>query len=142
MFDLGLGGHHEQESDIGLGIRPCGFGAANRVAVVAGLVGLAIGCVDGIICRLPRRALLSGLVGLVVGFIGGFISSIVAGMVYTPLNALAMHQMSGGSLNTVGFGIQMIGRSLAWDWQAWRWGWARASRCAPNGSCFTVFWAA
>ena len=82
--------------------------------LVAGLVGLAIGAVDGFICRLPRRALLSGLVGFLVGFIGGFISSILAGLVYAPLNHLAMNQMGEGSLTAFGFIVQMIGRSLAW----------------------------
>jgi hypothetical protein len=82
--------------------------------LVAGLVGLAIGSVDGVICRLPRRALLSGVVGLLVGFIGGFISSILGGLIYEPLSTLATHQSADGSLTTVGFMIQMIGRSLAW----------------------------
>ena len=82
--------------------------------LVAGFVGLAIGAVDGFICRLPRRALLSGLIGFLVGFIGGFISSVLAGLVYAPLNHLAMSQMGEGSITTFGFVIQMIGRSLAW----------------------------
>src|SRR6185312_1323688 len=46
--------------------------------VVAGLIGLFIGAADGLVCRLPRRALLCGLVGLFVGFVGGFVSSIIA----------------------------------------------------------------
>jgi hypothetical protein len=82
--------------------------------LVAGMVGLAIGSVDGFICRLPKRALLSGLVGLLVGFIGGFISSILAGIIYEPLSTLASHQTAGGSYTTLGFIIQMVGRSLAW----------------------------
>jgi hypothetical protein len=83
--------------------------------LMAGLIGLSLGAVDGIICRLPRRALLSGLIGLVVGFIGGFISNILAGIVYAPLSHLAMAQTGvGGSLTGLGFMLQMIGRSLAW----------------------------
>lgn len=82
--------------------------------LVAGMVGLGIGAVDGLICRLPRRALLSGLIGFLVGFIGGFISTILAGLIYSPLNHLAMSQMGNGSLNTFGFIIQVIGRGLAW----------------------------
>jgi hypothetical protein len=82
--------------------------------MVAGLVGLAIGAVDGLICRLPRRALLTGLIGLLVGFIGGFISTMLANLVYSPLNYLAMHQSGEGAFSTVGFVVQMIGRSLGW----------------------------
>lgn len=82
--------------------------------LIAGFIGLMIGAVDGFICRLPRRALVSGLVGLIVGFIGGFIAHIVAGLVYTPLNHLAMAQMGNGYITTFGFIVQMIGRSLAW----------------------------
>jgi hypothetical protein len=84
--------------------------------LVAGLIGLCVGAVDGLVCRLPRRALLSGLIGLLVGFVGGFVSSILANVAYTPLTQLAMRQ--GGdnfaSLSTFGFVIQMLGRSLAW----------------------------
>jgi hypothetical protein len=82
--------------------------------LVAGLVGLAIGAVDGFICRLPRRALLSGVIGLLVGFIGGFISTILAGLIYAPLSHLASNQMGEGSLTTFGFILQMIGRGLGW----------------------------
>jgi hypothetical protein len=82
--------------------------------LVAGLVGLCIGAVDGFICRLPKRGIISGLVGLIVGLIGGFISQLLAGFIYSPLNYLAMNQMNGGALSTMGFVIQMVGRSLAW----------------------------
>jgi hypothetical protein len=84
--------------------------------LVAGLIGLFIGGADGVVCRLPRRALLCGAVGLLAGFVGGFVSSIIANIAYTPLNALAMKQ--GGqdvaSLSTFGFTLQILGRSLAW----------------------------
>ncbi|HEU4387269.1 MAG TPA: FHA domain-containing protein [Blastocatellia bacterium] len=77
--------------------------------LLGGLIGLAIGAVDGIICRLPRRALLSGFVGLIVGIVGSFISGILADIVYAPLTKFAYSQGS-----TVGFLIQIMGRSLAW----------------------------
>ena len=85
-------------------------------AIVAGTIGLFLGATDGLICRLPRRALICGLVGLLVGLVGGLISSIIAGVAYSPLNALAMKQYGSESslLNTFGFGIQLVGRSLAW----------------------------
>lgn len=84
--------------------------------VVAAFIGLAIGAADGVICRLLRRALLAGGVGLVVGFIGGFVSSVVAGLIYLPLNALALQQTGASAfgLSPFGFFVQMSGRALAW----------------------------
>jgi hypothetical protein len=83
--------------------------------LVAGFVGLAIGAVDGIICRLPRRALFAGVVGLIVGIVAGFISALLAGLAYTPLTKLAVESMSiTGKMTGFGFFIQMVGRSLAW----------------------------
>src|SRR5262249_47468896 len=58
-------------------------------AAVAGFIGLFIGAADGIICRLPRRALLCGFVGLLVGVVGGFVCSIAADVAYAPLSHLA-----------------------------------------------------
>jgi Inner membrane component of T3SS, cytoplasmic domain len=84
--------------------------------LVAGLIGLFVGAADGIVCRLPRRAILCGLVGLLVGFIGGFICGLIANIVYAPLSQLAMRQSGNeaSGLTAFGFIIQMIGRSLAW----------------------------
>jgi hypothetical protein len=60
--------------------------------------------------------LLAGSVGLLVGFLGGFLSSVVANVVYAPLNKLAVQQFdpTGESLTAFGFVVQMGGRSLAW----------------------------
>lgn len=85
-------------------------------AVVAGFIGLGLGAVDGVVCRLPRRALIAGGIGLVVGFLGGFISGILANIIYAPINALSEKQISAaGTFTTAGFGLQMLGRSLAWS---------------------------
>jgi hypothetical protein len=81
---------------------------------VAGLIGLFIGAADGLVCRLPRRAIFSGIIGLVVGFVGGFIMSIVGNIVYAPVNLLAQKSGHNSSLGMIGFAIQMGGRSLAW----------------------------
>lgn len=84
-------------------------------SIVAGMIGFFIGAADGIVCRLPRRALLSGLVGLFVGIIGGLLSGLIANIVYTPLTHWAQsHSNEAGGLNAAGFGIQMLGRTLAW----------------------------
>lgn len=84
--------------------------------LVAGLIGLFIGAIDGLVCRLPGRALIGGAVGLLVGFVGGFLSSIIAHIAYAPLHKFAMAQWGDASesLNTFGFVVQMIGRALAW----------------------------
>jgi Inner membrane component of T3SS, cytoplasmic domain len=82
--------------------------------LVAGFIDLFIGAADGLVCRVPRRALICGLVGLFVGFVGGFVSSILANAAYSPLHYLAMKQAGTGGLSSMGFMLQMIGRSLAW----------------------------
>lgn len=85
-------------------------------ATVAALIGLGIGAADGIVCRLPQRALLGGLVGAVVGFIGGLVSGVVAGVLYAPLSHAAQHQLasSSESIRSVGFLLQMVARMMAW----------------------------
>ena len=84
--------------------------------LVAGLIGLFIGAVDGIICRLPRRAILCGGVGLLVGILGGFVCGMAGEVAYAPLTRLAEKQAEDTSygLNTLGFVIQIFGRTLAW----------------------------
>jgi hypothetical protein len=84
--------------------------------LVAGLIGLFIGAADGLICRLPRRALLCGAVGLVVGLVGGFVCDIAAEIAYAPLTQLAMKQSKDPAfgLSTLGFVIQVFGRAVAW----------------------------
>ncbi len=83
--------------------------------LVAGMIGLFVGAADGLVCRLPRRAVLSGVIGLLVGIIGGFVCGMVANIAYSPLHDLAMAQMGKGtSLGVFGFLVQMVGRSLAW----------------------------
>jgi hypothetical protein len=85
-------------------------------SIVAGMIGLFLGAADGLVCRVPRRAILCGVVGLLVGLVGGLVSSVLASIAYAPLSALAMKQYASESsaLSTIGFGIQMIGRTLAW----------------------------
>jgi MFS family permease len=85
-------------------------------ALVAGMIGLFLGAADGLVCRLPRRALLCGAVGLLVGLVGGLVSSLLASTAYAPLSALAMIQSgdTGSVMSTFGFSIQLVGRALAW----------------------------
>jgi len=84
-------------------------------SIVAGMIGLFIGAIDGFICRLPSRALLSGVVGLLVGLVGGFITNMLAEVIYSPITAFAEKQAAHAtSWSTFSFVIQMMGRSLAW----------------------------
>ena len=82
--------------------------------VVAGAVGLFIGAADGLMCRLPRRVFLAGGIGLLAGLVGGFVSTFCAGIVYSPISHWALHQTSAGHLTTLGFLVQIGGRSLGW----------------------------
>jgi hypothetical protein len=85
-------------------------------SAVAGFIGLAIGAIDGLVCRLPRRAALGAVVGAVVGALGGLLSGVVADVFYAPLSSLATEQLSGGSQvsRALGFLLQMIARMFAW----------------------------
>lgn len=84
-------------------------------SLVAGFIGLAIGAVDGIICRVFKRALIGGGVGLFIGVVGGFFSTIFGGLIYHPLTTLALKQSTDSmTFSTFGFLIQIIARTLAW----------------------------
>ncbi len=83
--------------------------------LTASLIGLALGAADGMVCRLPRRALLGGGVGLLAGFIGGFVFSFIAGQVYHPINeAASEHIAAAGKITPFAFTVQILGRTLAW----------------------------
>ena len=96
--------------------------------VVAGLVGLLIGEADGILCRLPRRALLAGGIGLIAGLVGGFITTFLANVIYAPIHQYAMgHEGAGiAGLTTTGFLLQIGARFLVGPSPAWRWDLVRA----------------
>lgn len=85
-------------------------------SAVAGMIGLAIGAADGIICRLPRRAIIGGLVGALIGVVGGLFSNVLANVVYAPLSAVAGEQLAGvsSSSRALGFMLQMVARMFAW----------------------------
>ncbi len=75
--------------------------------LVAGLIGLGIGAVDGLICRVFKRAIVGGGVGFLIGFIGSFFSSMFGGIIY---NLLTSNEI----ITTFGFLLQVIARTLAW----------------------------
>ncbi|MGZ4808113.1 MAG: FHA domain-containing protein [Thermoanaerobaculia bacterium] len=85
-------------------------------ATVAALIGLGIGATDGIVCRIPQRAIIGGLVGALVGFVGGLLSGVVASVIYAPLSHAAQNQLSSssGAVRSIGFLLQMVARMMAW----------------------------
>jgi hypothetical protein len=79
---------------------------------VAGMVGLMVGGVEGIVCRTYSRAVWSSSLGLIIGVVGGTISFVVAGLVFGLLG-----QLSAGNDPTASSGaflFQMFRRGLAW----------------------------
>jgi hypothetical protein len=81
--------------------------------MIAAFVGLFIGAVDGIMCRLWRRVLLAGAAGLIFGFVGGFVSgNVLASLVYSLISPLS--EKFGGIHGVAGFSIQTAGRGFAW----------------------------
>jgi hypothetical protein len=85
-------------------------------STIAAMIGLGLGAADGIVCRLPRRALLGGAVGFLVGAVGAMFTTVVAGVVYAPLTAIATTLMTSelSAIGALGFLLQMIARMLAW----------------------------
>lgn len=85
-------------------------------ALTAACIGFAIGAVDGLVCRMWRRAVLSGLVGMAVGSIGGLVLSIIANLIYAPMSTFAAGQEGGlaHGMNALGFAVQVFGRCFAW----------------------------
>lgn len=84
--------------------------------LIAGLVGLAIGAADGLICRAMSRALLGGGIGLLVGVVGGVIFGVLGSLVYGLLSGLAQVGSGEGfrQLSTFGFVAQTASRAFAW----------------------------
>jgi len=78
--------------------------------LVGAFVGLAVGAVEGLVCRTLVRALRCGAYGLMAGLVGGAVSAIVGGLVYQGLG-----QVGGASFDTLpAFLVQMFRRGLAW----------------------------
>lgn len=83
--------------------------------LIAGAIGLAIGAVEGIICRNYGRAIIAGLIGLTTGLIGGFVATIPSSIIYHLTSLFAMKQAAeAGAFSGVSFFFQMTGRSVAW----------------------------
>jgi hypothetical protein len=82
--------------------------------LLGALIGLFVGCADGILSRTYMKAIKAGLLGALIGGLGGFISMIAGGIVY----ALSGSLTAGLDLNPFksapGFLIQVVRRTVAW----------------------------
>jgi hypothetical protein len=81
--------------------------------VVAGLVGLLIGAVEGIVCRTFARAAWCGGIGLLTGLIAGVLSILLAGLVYGLIGMLGADSINP-TASAGAFLLQMFRRGLAW----------------------------
>jgi hypothetical protein len=80
--------------------------------VVAGLIGLTIGGVEGVVCRTYSRAAWCAAIGLLAGLIGGAISHFVAGLIYGLLGLI--NSDADPTKNVTAFIFQMFRRGLGW----------------------------
>jgi len=78
--------------------------------LVAGMVGLMIGGVEGIICRTYSRAASSAFIGLIAGLIGGVVSMFAAGLVFSTLGKIGPQSVE----SVPSFLYFMFRRGLAW----------------------------
>jgi len=80
---------------------------------VAGLVGLMVGAVEGIVCRTFTRAAWCGAIGLLSGLVGGAISLILAGIVFTVVGKIP-GVVVDSSASAPAFIFMMFRRGLSW----------------------------
>jgi hypothetical protein len=80
--------------------------------LIAGIVGFAIGAVEGVVCRNWRRAFWSALIGLGIGLVGGLLADFVGNIVYRGLGEL--NSFGDSQSSAAGFIYQMLRRGLAW----------------------------
>src|SRR5271154_4639667 len=75
---------------------------------VAGMIGLFLGSVEGLICRNPRRALICAAVGLGVGFGGGLIAIFAAGLIFVIMTAVAVRFWKNPQPNQMPTGLALL----------------------------------
>lgn len=81
--------------------------------LVAALVGLMVGSVEGAICRTFARAAWCGAVGLVSGIIGGAISVFIGGLIFALIGMLGADSVN--PFETLGaFLLLVLRRGLGW----------------------------
>ncbi len=89
------------------------FFAIALFPLVAALVGLMVGGVEGVVCRTFARAAWCGSVGLISGLIGGAISALVGGIIFAFVGLLGA-DAADPTQSAGAFVLQMFRRGLAW----------------------------
>lgn len=88
--------------------------------VVAGMTGLLIGAVEGLMSRNLQKGALGAGLGFVIGFICGFPINILANIVFFPARMMAENYMRADDLGRIihieplGLFILTVGRALGW----------------------------
>jgi len=83
--------------------------------IVAAMIGLFIGGMDGVLSRAFRRSLVCALVGLGIGLAAGLLASLFAEIVYA-LGRTLVHRFEGDAEpGAAAFIVQMMVRGLAWS---------------------------
>ena len=83
--------------------------------IVAAVVGLFIGAMDGILSHAFRRSLVCGLVGLAIGLGAGLLASVFADIVYALGRGLVARFEGDGEPGRAAFVVQMMVRGVAWS---------------------------
>jgi hypothetical protein len=85
-------------------------------SITGGLIGLMIGCVEGILAKNFLRAIKGGLIGFAIGFLGTMISDQIANMVFRAMN-IVRYEVTGGvgiQESLTSLFLLIIARSIAW----------------------------
>jgi len=93
--------------------------SALMLPALAGLVGLLIGSMEGILARNFSRALKAGGLGFLIGVGGCFVSLMVAGMLTLILIPLGVQIVGQEAFNDIGHHIGALAWIVVWRCLAW-----------------------
>ncbi|MCE1245780.1 MAG: FHA domain-containing protein [Firmicutes bacterium] len=82
--------------------------------LLGALIGLFIGCADGLLSRTWMKAVKAGLIGMLIGAVGGVISMLIAGFFYGIVGFFTEGAGMDPFKNTGAFLIQVVRRTVAW----------------------------
>jgi hypothetical protein len=83
--------------------------------LLGALIGLCVGCADGLLSRTYLKALKAGGLGMLIGGAGGLISGIIASIFYAILGALVGSLELNPFTSAPGFILQVVRRTVAWS---------------------------
>ncbi|HPZ07966.1 MAG TPA: MFS transporter [Candidatus Eremiobacteraeota bacterium] len=81
--------------------------------ILGALIALFVGCADGIIGRNYKKAIIAGVIGMFIGILGGLISTFVGGLVYAILGIFTSTTLNPFE-SAIGFIAQVVRRTFAW----------------------------